>query len=359
MFCIASFIVLFFCGAFSATYRPMAKKAWHCVLRRVTFRPCDINFAEEMKGKLLGKIILTHPRLTRFLDRWIDLLAWVFALLSVWSLSTVSLAGLNLLVYDTCNPAQAESCSLSGDACSIASYTPGFWELARQGHPQQWVETEAKTVGETISLIPVRFQKWRPEDYLPAGRTTYQPFDSHKPWALEIVDPGCHACADLFANIKTAQFEGRYNLTYVAFPIPDATNWSGYKFMNSYLIATYLEAMRQVAPAHQTGTIPADWRLLERIYTGADPGGVKWQQRFNLTYDPDQARNVLAQFCRDFGYSETEVKRIEALSRSPETAARLREHKAIVQQEIRTVKIPTILFGGRRYDRVLSARQLK
>ena len=31
-------------------------------MRRITFRPCDINFSEEMKGKLLGKIILVHRR---------------------------------------------------------------------------------------------------------------------------------------------------------------------------------------------------------------------------------------------------------------------------------------------------------
>ena len=105
MFCIAAFVVLFICGIFSAAYRKLARKAWHCVLRRITFRPCDINFSEEMKGKLLGKIILIHPRLARFLDRWIDVFAWIFAILSIWSLAAVSLAGLNLLIYDTCDPA--------------------------------------------------------------------------------------------------------------------------------------------------------------------------------------------------------------------------------------------------------------
>ena len=37
----------------------------------------------------------------------------------------------------------------------------------------------------------------------------------------------------------------------------------------------------------------------------------------------------------------------------------LRAAKAIVQQQIRKVKIPTILFGGRRYDRVVTPGQLK
>jgi len=359
MFCIAAFVVLFVCGIFSAAYRELARKAWHCVLRRVTFRPCDINFSEEMKGKLLGKIILVHPRLARFLDRWIDVFAWIFAILTVWSLASVSLAGLNLLIYDTCNPAHAENCSLSGEACSISSYTPTFWESLRQGHPLQWFSTEAATLGDTISLIPARFKTWKPEDYISAGNTFYHPVDPNKPWALEIVDPGCSACASLFANIKTAGFENRYNLTYIAFPIPDPTTFSHYKFMNSYLIATYLEAMKQVVPAHPAGNVPPDWRLLERIYTGFDPGGVKWQERFNLSFDPDQVRRILGEFCKDFGYSDDQREQIAKLATSQEVAARLVANKAVVERQIRTVKIPTILFAGRRYDRVVTPQQLR
>ena len=359
MFCIAAFVVLFVCGIFSAAYRQLARKAWHCVVRRLTFRPCDINFSEEMKGKLLGKIILVHPRLARFLDRWIDVFAWIFAILSIWSLAAVSLAGLNLLIYDTCDPQRSENCSLSGEACSISSYTPGFWELTRQGHPLQWFATEADTLTTTIGLIPARFKTWKPEAYIPSDRTTYHPFDPAKPWALEIVDPGCSACASLFANIKTAGFENRYNLTYLAFPIPEAGTWSGYKFMNSYLIATYLEAMKQVMPAHATGDVPPDWRLLERIYTGADAEGVKWQQRFDLKFDPDEARRVLGEFCGDFGYSDEQRDQIAKLATSKEIADKIEAHKVVVEKQIRTVKIPTIIFGGRRYDRVVAPDHLK
>lgn len=359
MFCIAAFIVLFICGIFSATYRDSAKKAWHCVLRRVTFRPCDINFSEEMKGKLIGKVILVHPRLARFLDRWIDLFAWIFVALSIWSLASVSLSGLNLLVYDTCNPQEAENCSLGGEACSIASYTPTLWQSIRDGHPLVWVGNEADMLKNTFQMLPARFKTWRPEDYITTDNTWFHPFDPAKPTALEIVDPGCSACAHLFANIKTAGFENRYNLTYVAFPIPDARSWSHYKFMNSYLIATYLEAMKELAPASPTGDVPPDWLVLQRIYTGADAQGAKWQEGFNLRYDPDQARSVLSQFCRDFGYTDEQVQQIRNRAASEEVAAKLRAQKTLVEDRIRTVKIPTIFFGGRRYDRVVAPDRLK
>lgn len=359
MFCIAAFVVLFVCGIFSATYRESARKAWHCVLRRVTFRPCDINFSEEMKGKLIGKAILVHPRLARFLDRWIDLFAWVFVALSIWSLAAVSISGINLLVYDTCNPQHAENCSLGGEACSISSYTPTFWESLRQGHPLVWFSNEADTLRNTFQMLPARFQTWKPEDYLSPGNTWYHPFDPAKPVALEIVDPGCGACAHLFGNIKTAGFENRYNLTYIAYPIPDTRSWSHYKFINSYLIATWLEAMKQVAPAHPAGNVPPDWQLLQRIYTGADGQGAKWQESFNSRYDPDQARAILAQFSRDFGYTDEQVEQIRKLAGSEDVAARLRAQKALVEDRIRTVKIPTIFFRGRRYDRVVAPDRLK
>jgi hypothetical protein len=269
------------------------------------------------------------------------------------------LTGVNLLVYDTCNPQHSEDCSLSGEACSINSYTPTFLESVRQGHPQVWFDNEADTLRNTFAMLPSRFRTWHPEGFLSSDNSWYHPFDPAKPVALEVVDPGCHACASLFGNIKTARFEDRYNLTYIAYPIPDAKAWSHYKFINSYLIAAWLEAMKQVSPARASSNVAPDWRLLERIYTGSDARGAKWQESFNLRYDPDQAREILAGFCLDFGYSEGQVEQIRRLASSEEVAGRLRAHKAVVEQKIRTVKIPTIFFGGRRYDRVVAAERLK
>jgi hypothetical protein len=359
MFCIAAFVVLFFCGIFSASNRQLARKAWHCVLRRITFRPCDINFSEEMKGKLLGKIILVHPRLARFLDRWIDAFAWLFAILSVWSLASVALSGLNLWIYDTCSPGNPEGCSLSGEACSITSYKPGLWESVRTGHPLVWFSNEGETLGQTFAMIPVRFRTWNAHDYVPEDSNTYRPVDPAKPWALEIVDPGCAACAHLFRNIKDAGFANRYNLTYLAFPIPQAGTWTGYKFLNSYLLATWLEAMRRMPPEHPTSDVPADWRLLETIYTGVDARGALWQERFDLTFGPDEARAALSRFSADFGYTPGQIDQLAKLAASKEVADRLRANQAVVEARVRTVKIPTILFGGRRYDRVVPPETLK
>jgi hypothetical protein len=259
---------------FSAANRKLARKAWHCVLRRITFRPCDINFSEEMKGKLLGKIILVHPTagaISGTLDRRLCL----------------DIRHSECLEPGRRGAGRAESSDLRhlrsaafgelfAERRGLLDFElcAGILGIHSRGPPAvQWVVNSADTLGDTVRQIPARFSTWKPQDYISADNTTYLKYDPAKPWALEIVDPGCPACASLFANIKTAGFENRYNLTYIIFPIPDATNWSGYKFMNSYLIATYLEAMKQVAPAHPTSNVAPDWRLLERIYTGVDAEG--------------------------------------------------------------------------------------
>lgn len=78
-----------------------------------------------------------------------------------------------------------------------------------------------------------------------------------------------------------------------------------------------------------------------------------------MSFDPDQARRTLEQFCRDFGYSDEQLGQIAKLAASKEIADRLRADSVIVKERIRTVKIPSIMFGGRRYDRVVTPKQLR
>ncbi len=78
MFCILSFIVLSILGIFSASNRILAKEALSCVGRRVTFRPCDTGFDEKIKAKILGRTINYSEKLTRFLNKYFEALAWIF-----------------------------------------------------------------------------------------------------------------------------------------------------------------------------------------------------------------------------------------------------------------------------------------
>lgn len=356
MFCIAAFIIFAILGIFSASYRSLARKAWKCTLRKMTFRPCDINFQEEAKAKLLGRFIITKPRLARFLDRWMGVFASIFVILSVWSLLVVLNSGLNLLVYDTCNPNNAESCSLAGEACGVTSGKPGFWLSLKEGQVLAWAKDGVLTLGETITMIPNRFKEWNPSDFISESNTYYKPYDSNKLVALEIIDPSCKFCAKLFGNIKDTGFADRYNLTYLVYPIPDIKQANGYRFPHSKMIASYLEAVKRNPLA--SAVTSADWQILERIFVGKDSDNIDYQIKFNTIYTAKEAEDVILSWLADIGYSVEDLVKIQQTANSEEVRLSLTNQKEIVENKIKTIKIPTIMFDGRRYDRAVGPEKL-
>lgn len=356
MVCIAAFVIFAVLGLFSARYRHLARKAWACVLKRVTFKPCDINFQEEVKSRLLGKLILRAPRVARFVDRWSGVLSFLFVAVSLWSLVVVVNSGLNLLVYDTCDRNDVESCALAGEACGITSGSPGLWAAVREGQVVTWAAGAVGGFAETLSRIPDRLTTWDPRQYVSSANTYYRPYDPRKATALEIIDPGCRFCAKLFRNIKATGFADRYNLTYLVYPIPDRKEAGGYRFARSLLIASYLEAVKQVP--RSAGT-PADWQILERLFIGRDAANVPYQTLFNTIYTAPEAEDMLLVWLAEIGYGEAERAEIQAASRSDEIRTSLSRQREIVERQIRTVKIPTIMFDGRRYDRAVGPDTLQ
>jgi hypothetical protein len=357
MFCIAAFIIFGILGLFSARYRTLAKKSWGCVIRKITFKPCDISVQEEMKSRLIGKFILTKPGLARFIDRWAGTFAWVFVILSVWSLLIVLNSGLNLLVYDTCNPNNPESCSLSGAGCGITSGKPGFWLSLKEGQVIAWAKDGVVTFGETVSRIPNRMKKWNAEEFIINSNTYYKPLDRNKSMALEIIDPSCKFCSKLFSNIKETGFADKYNLTYLVYPIPDSKQPNGYRFSHSWLIASYLEAIKRY-PLPDVET-PADWQILEKVFTGKDSDNISFQIKFNTVYTAQEAENTLLTWLTEMGYSEFQLNEIKQAVYSEEVRSSLANQKLIVEEKVQTIKIPTIIFDGRRYDRAVEPDKLK
>jgi len=357
MLCIASFIIFLILGIFSATYRDLARKAWYCVGRRVTFRPCDINFDVELRGKLIGSLMRVSPGLARFVHRWGDVLAFFFVLTSLWSVVAVGLTGLNLYVYDTCSPADAESCSLGGEACGVGIARPNFWESVQQGRVVTWVVTPWQDLGTTLSRVPDRWRVWQARDFTENTSSYYRPFDEQKSVVLEVIDPGCKFCAKLTKNIKEAQVGERYNLTYLLYPIADGKG--GQKFPQSMLMARYVIATSMISPSKNISDEPADWQLLSKVLLETDRDGVAWQDKFNLYFNEEAARQQLGRFLVEIGYDEVVAQQIAELAESEEVTARLAQQRETVEQKIRTIKIPTLLIDGRRYDRVVGVDQLQ
>lgn len=101
--CIIALIVFGILGIFSASQRKLAKEAFDCVFRRVTFRPCNTGFQEKIKGKLLSNVIKRSKFLARMLNKHYELLSWIFFVLMMASLFWVLRGGYNFYVYGSCN----------------------------------------------------------------------------------------------------------------------------------------------------------------------------------------------------------------------------------------------------------------
>lgn len=359
MLCILAFIIFLILypilGIFSADYRRLFKKSWECTFNRLTFKPCDINLGEEIKGKILGNIIFKHPRLGKFLDKSFDILALLFVIVSIWSLLYMVVAGVNLLVYDTCNPRDVESCALGAEGCGIDQQRLSLAQAFEERRLVEYVTTPFTDFFEAVSLIPNRFRTWNADDFLPEKVSFYE-FNENNPTALEIIDPGCISCARLYQNIKQANFTSKHNLAYLLYPIPDPNTPTGTRFANSKIIARYVEAVKEFPLENQT-TSP-DWQILSTVWENAsDPNSL--QNQFNLRFDQTEAEEKLQKILLDIGYTQTQVNEIAQRANSVEVEKRLENQRNIVENEIRTLRIPTIIFNGRRFDRVLEPEQLK
>ncbi|WP_104170959.1 hypothetical protein [Cryobacterium sp. M23] len=352
MFCIAAFIVLVFMAAVSARYRRYLGRAWNCTLRRVTFRPCDTTFKQDIKDHLLAPLAVRRPKLVGPASVALEVVALLVVLTTVWSAYVVVKSGVNLYVYGTCNKQDSASCSLGAEACSIPDQTPTFGESLLSGDVIGAFGNDFASLGETFSAIPSRMQNWEAEEYLPANASYLGVYDAKKETALEVIDPGCTYCLQLFNNIEEAGFDDRMNLTYIAYPIAAD---DGYKFQNSLLVTQYLEALR-LNPLADVAT-PVDWEILRRIYTEVDDKGVSWQSVINGA-EPAVATALLQDWSAEFGLSPEQVADVASVAASDEVADIIAANTRLVEESIHTVKIPTIIFDGRRHDGLVSVGDL-
>lgn len=366
MLCIIAFLVflIFFpiLGIFPE-YRRLFKRSWNCFFKRVTLQPCDINLGEEIKDKLLAKLVFRFPRFTKFIDKTFSFWALLFVIINVWSLVYTANSALNLWVYDTCEPISGEGCALSGEACGVATaQVDPFFDGAKEFDFQpdklgSWAWQPVDTLSKTISRVPDRFTTWKAEDYLAQKPSYYKPFDANKKYAVEAIDPSCVYCAKLFENIKNSNFTDKYNLSYVLYPIPSSTNASGFRFQHSQLMAKYVETLKDF-PLEKANP-SADWQLLAKFFTAKGDYNDKLQDDFKSTFTKAQAEAKILVLLGEIGYSADEIAQIQTKSKSSEIADRLNFQRDVVQKKIKTIKIPTIIFNGRRYDRVVDVQTLE
>ena len=101
--CIIALIIFGIMGIFSASHRELAKEAFDCVFRRVTFRPCNSGFKEKIKGRILSRLISRSTFLARMVNKHYEILSWIFFVLMVGSTIWVFSGVYKFYVYGSCN----------------------------------------------------------------------------------------------------------------------------------------------------------------------------------------------------------------------------------------------------------------
>ncbi len=104
---------------------------------------------------------------------------------------------------------------------------------------------------------------------------------------------------------------------------------------------------------------PIDWRILERLFSDKDENGALFQENFNLLYSHQEAEDMILKWLKEFGYNDEQITKIKLLTKSDEIAQKITKQKDIVENQIKTIKIPTIIFDERRYDRVIGPEKLQ
>ena len=102
MICIIALIIFSILAIFSVSYRPLAKEAFDCVFRKVTFRKCRTNLDQRLKSQITGKLINKSPFLARFVYKRFEILSWIFVILMISSLAYTVYGGYNYALYGNC-----------------------------------------------------------------------------------------------------------------------------------------------------------------------------------------------------------------------------------------------------------------
>lgn len=340
MVCIAAFIVLLLFGGVAAflsifkrdigrKYLRVIKKAWGCVGKKVRLQKCQTNFKEDVKHSVLKKIVLTKPGLIKPLSVTMEVLAILIVLIFVWAVLTSIKTLFTLWLFGTCNISQPSSCALASETCSLEVNEPDNAIEAVGRWFTEW--------GDIFVAIPDRLRDWHAEDFHTTPYFTINKEDSNKPYALDIVDPGCSACMMSYRNQKESGFFDQYNTIIVMYPIhlPNGE----LKFNNSELIARYIYAAMlsepEVAP-----------KILNRLYTEYDKTGATYQSVLYELSEAD-AKKIIEKWLKDFGVSNTKISGISGLTKSEQVSNILEQARKIVEEQVRAKGIPTLIYDNK------------
>jgi hypothetical protein len=157
MICVIALIVFGILGIFSASYRVIAKEAFNCVFKKMTFRKCDTGLDTRLKSQITGRLLKFSPKLGKTVYKYFEVFSWIFLILILVTLFFVGRGVVFYAMYGNCNGPQSdqfcifdplgtnkpaspegEICSIPGSAENKTLITPPAGELKEgfyQGNP--------------------------------------------------------------------------------------------------------------------------------------------------------------------------------------------------------------------------------
>jgi hypothetical protein len=72
MICIIALVVFSILGIFSASHRKIAAKAFDCVFRRITLRPCQSGLDRQLKTGIIAFFSKRNVRFARFIAKHLN-----------------------------------------------------------------------------------------------------------------------------------------------------------------------------------------------------------------------------------------------------------------------------------------------
>ena len=200
MFCILAFVALSIISLFSASHRELAKEAYDCVFRRITFRPCTTGFKEKMKAKLVGRLLNRSAFAARLLNKHFEFLSWILFLTTIASIFWTGKGLYNFYMYGSCNglnksgfcaldpKGENNKVSQTGSSCGIG----------------EGDENKVTLAGVNLSLFPSK--------NIGAKDT--------------VVLIGCYSCdytRKAYPLVKKLINENRVNYTFAHYPVKEET----------------------------------------------------------------------------------------------------------------------------------------
>jgi protein-disulfide isomerase len=108
--CFIGLFVFAILGIFSAKYRSLAKEAFACVWNRMRFKPCQGTLDDRIRREILSKAFRLSPTLTKYINKYYELLEWLFVIIFIVSFFFMAQGIYNYAIFGNCNGPQGGFC---------------------------------------------------------------------------------------------------------------------------------------------------------------------------------------------------------------------------------------------------------